>query len=503
MKTIQGFLTKALFIGTLIIGITTASFANAQTLSTGGGSSATANAGPDQTITLPTNSVTLSGSSTGINGFVIYYSWTRLSGSGTISSPSSASTTVTGLTQGTSTFRFMATNNTGDTAYDDVNITVNAGGPGTGGTGASVNAGPDQTLYYPNDSTVLSGSSSGINGLVLYYTWTNLSGSATIGSPNAASTNVSRLSLGDNLFRLTVTNNTGDTAYDEVTVRVLQSGPQLNVPPTAFAGADQTIYTPNSTVYLVGNGSDSDGYIAAYSWSKISGSGVINLPTGSTSGDAVTITGLTLGDSVFRLTVTDDQGSQASDDVTIKVLAGATGGGGTGGTGGGTGGSGSGGGGAMNVCPIGTTGTYPNCLLTTPTSANPIYFVNTINLNVRASTSSRSARVATVAKRALLEVLEGNRSSVWVKVKTSSGATGYVMTRYTQPLVKVGSKAAITERLVNVRSDESLRYAPVRTLKPTDIVDVLYVSPITSWVKIKSADGKTGFVNKFLLKVVQ
>lgn len=496
MKIIQGFLTKALFIGALIIGVTTSSVVQAQTSGT-----PTANAGPDQTITLPTSSVTVSGSSTGINGFVIYYSWVSLTGAGNITSASSATTDITGLTAGTHTFRFTATNNTGDTASDDINIIVN---PAIISGGASVNAGPDQTLYYPNDFTNLSGSSTGINGLVLYYTWTNLSGSASIGSPNAASTSVSRLSLGDNEFRLTVTNNTGTTASDDVIVRVLQAGPPLNILPTAYAGSDQVIYTPNSTAYLLGNGTDPDGTIVSYSWAKISGSGTISGMTGSGAGDAVTITGLTLGESLFRLTVTDNQGGTGTDDVTIKVLSGGCtgtgcGGSGTGGTGG-TGGGGSGGG--VSVCPVGTTGTYPNCTIST-TNTNPIYFVNTTKLNIRASASASSAKVATVTSRTLLEVLEGNRSTTWIKVKTNTGVTGYVMTRYTQQLVKIGNKASITVRLVNVRSDESLRFKPLRTLKPTDVVDIMYVSPITSWVKVKSADGKTGFVNKYLLKVVQ
>jgi hypothetical protein len=496
MKTIQGFLTKTLFVGTLIIGIiTSSSLAQAQVV----GGAPSADAGPDQTITLPTNSVTVSGTSSGINGFVIYYSWTSLSGTGNIVSPSSATTDITGLTAGTHTFRFTATNNTGDTAWDDVNIIVNpAGGPG--GSVATVNAGPDQVIYYPTDQTNLVGSSSGINGIILYYTWTRLSGTSTITSPNTSSTTVSSLSLGDNNFRLTVTNNTGTTAYDDVMVTVLQSPPPFNIPPTAYAGSDQTIYTPNSTAYLVGNGNDPDGSIVSYTWSKISGSGTINGITGSGTGDAVTITGLTLGESVFRLTVMDNQGDTGSDDMTIRVSSsGGTGGGGTGG--GGTGG-GSGGGGGIYVCPVGTTGIYPNCVINT-TNTNPIYFVNTANLNMRASASVLSAKVGRVKIRTHLEVLEGNRSSTWVKVRTNTGLTGYVMTRYTQQLVKVGNRASITVRLVNVRSDESLRFRPLRTLKPTDVVDIIYVSPITSWVKIKSADGRTGFVNKYLLKVVQ
>jgi hypothetical protein len=86
-----------------------------------------ANAGIDQTITLPTSQVTLSGTATDSDGTISTYAWTKLTGTGgTITSPSSASTTVTGLTAGTYTFRLLATDNDGATDADTIQVSVSA-----------------------------------------------------------------------------------------------------------------------------------------------------------------------------------------------------------------------------------------------------------------------------------------------------------------------------------------------------------------------------------------
>jgi hypothetical protein len=302
----------------------------------------TAYAGPDQTITLPTSSVTLSGSGT---AGVVSYTWDVVSGSGNIVSRGSQTTQVTNLTAGTSIFRLTVTDSFGQIGTDDVSIIVNSGGMGGTG-GATAYAGPDQTLPALTTRTTVSGSSTGISGFVIYYSWTKLSGSGTIVSPTQATTDITNLDVGSSTFRFTATNNTGETAFDDVDIVVLPAGPQpTNMPPTAYAGPDQILTSPASSTTLSGSGVDSDGTIASYNWTKISGSGFISPGTGSSNGSVVAITGLTVGTSVFRLTVTDNLGATGYDDLNVVVNPAGTGGGGTGGggTGGTGGGSGSGG----------------------------------------------------------------------------------------------------------------------------------------------------------------
>lgn len=85
------------------------------------------NAGVDQEITLPVNSVSLTGIASDIDGTIASYKWTNLlGGSASIVSPTSASTVINGLSEGSYTFRLTVTDDDGATSFDDVNILVNA-----------------------------------------------------------------------------------------------------------------------------------------------------------------------------------------------------------------------------------------------------------------------------------------------------------------------------------------------------------------------------------------
>lgn len=83
-------------------------------------------AGSNQTITLPTSSVTLSGSSSTDDVSISSYLWTLVSGpAATVVSPSSVSTNITGMVRGNYTFRLTVTDGFGLSDTDDVNVTVN------------------------------------------------------------------------------------------------------------------------------------------------------------------------------------------------------------------------------------------------------------------------------------------------------------------------------------------------------------------------------------------
>ncbi len=97
----------------------------------------------------------------------------------------------------------------------------------------------------------------------------------------------------------------------------------VQTPPIAYAGDDQSITVPESSINVSGTGTDSDGIIVALAWDKISGGpATITTPETTGPGPAVTsITGLSQGSYTFRLTATDDTGLTGFDEMTVTVTA--------------------------------------------------------------------------------------------------------------------------------------------------------------------------------------
>lgn len=73
-------------------------------------------------------------------------------------------------------------------------------------------------------------------------------------------------------FRLTVTDDDGATASDDVRVTV-QAVASVNQPPTADAGPDQMV-DAGAVVMLIGSGSDSDGTVTGVQWNQTEGATV-------------------------------------------------------------------------------------------------------------------------------------------------------------------------------------------------------------------------------------
>jgi Zn-dependent metalloprotease len=183
-------------------------------------------------------------------------------------------------------------------------------------------AGADQRVS-PSASVSLSGSGSDSDGTVASYQWTQTLGPAvTLTGANTQNASFTAPGTGGTTltFRLTVTDNNGAQGIDTVNVAV-------NAPPTANAGADQTVNT-GTAVTLSGSGADVDGSIASYSWTQTAGTSV-TLSGANTA--SASFTAPAAADTLtFRLTVTDNDGATGQDDVVITVTVPSSGGGGGG-----------------------------------------------------------------------------------------------------------------------------------------------------------------------------
>lgn len=272
-----------------------------------------ANAGADKTITLPTNSVTLTGSGTDPDGNISSYQWTKIAGPSQfkIGSPNNTTTTISGLVQGKYSFQLKVTDSLKLSGVDTVNVTVIAAN-----VAPVANAGVDKTITLPTNSVTLTGSGSDADGTIASYLWTKIAGPAqfTIGTATTASTSITNLAQGQYSFQLKVTDNGGLTDLDTVLVTVNAA---VNKAPTANAGADKTITLPTNSLTLTGSGSDPDGTIASYQWTKIAGPTQFTIGTATTA--STSITNLAQGTYSFQLKVTDNGGLSDLDTVLVTV----------------------------------------------------------------------------------------------------------------------------------------------------------------------------------------
>jgi hypothetical protein len=268
-------------------------------------------AGSDTSITLPADSVTLFSLGSDPEGSTLIYRWTKLTGGGAVIHTSDSSATgVSGLGLGSYTFRITVTDKGGATANDDIAVTV-LPKPNTPPT---LTVSPDTVIVLPRDSVILSAFANDTDGVISSYEWKKLSGAGgVIKTPNSSSTVVDELTEGSYVFSIKVKDDDGDSAEASVNVRV---DLPPNILPTVIASKDTIIVLPVSSVKLSSTGSDSDGVIVSYSWTKIAGpSAQILNPTS----DTTTVAGLTNGLYKFEVTVTDNRGGIAKDTVTIDV----------------------------------------------------------------------------------------------------------------------------------------------------------------------------------------
>ena len=277
-----------------------------------------ANAGTDKILTLPVNSTTLTGTGTDADGTIASYTWNKISGpSAIIANAGSASTLISGLLQGVYIFELKVTDNNGGINTDQVQVTVNASV--VMNLPPVANAGSDITITLPANAATLSGSGTDPDGNIVSYSWTLYYGPnmAPLSNANAATTTIGNLLQGSYDIDLTVTDNSGATATDRMVLIVNTAITIPNIPPTANAGADLIITLPTNSISATGIGTDPDGSVNGYFWTKISGPATGNINNANAS--TATFIGLVQGIYVYQLQVTDNNGAIATDNMQVIV----------------------------------------------------------------------------------------------------------------------------------------------------------------------------------------
>lgn len=182
-------------------------------------------AGNDTTITQPASTAIGDGSaSNDPSGSITAYNWRFLSGPVAVvfATPNAAQTTISGMTiQGAYIVQLWVRGSGGisDTAVDSKQITV-VQNPNQVPTAY---ADTNRTIQLPVNSTILQGSGNDLDGTIVSYRWSFVSGPSinNIDSPNSATTNISNLIAGVYTFRLTVRDDMGATGTNTVQVTVL------------------------------------------------------------------------------------------------------------------------------------------------------------------------------------------------------------------------------------------------------------------------------------------
>ncbi|MCA6468299.1 MAG: hypothetical protein IM552_09890, partial [Chitinophagaceae bacterium] len=240
----------------------------------------TVNAGPDQNLSPCfnlTQTTNLEGTYAGDGSFGQSGTWTFLSGPNTpvIGNVNSNNTSVSGLMEGTYTFRWTVSGPCAN-GSDEVSIVVPAARQAITSVGSATRVFCDNTT-----STVFSANPPSLTnetGL-----WTVVSGAGTIVSPNSPTTSITGLTPGaSSTFRYTITNNiTGCVSAGNYTVR-------YSTPPTiSFANLSTFLPFPQTTVSLPFTFTGG----TVTTWQLISG------PTGSTLAPLGTTAPVAIGNS--------------------------------------------------------------------------------------------------------------------------------------------------------------------------------------------------------------
>ncbi|XP_042318512.1 dyslexia-associated protein KIAA0319 homolog isoform X3 [Sceloporus undulatus] len=181
-----------------------------------------ANAGPNQEISLPQNTITLNGSQSKDDHEIVGYEWSLSPKSKgklvTMEGVRSPYLQLSSMEEGDYTFQLTVTDSAEQQSTAEVTVVVQAGknSPPRAVTG------PDKELTFPVQSAILDGSMSTDDFGIVYYHWENISGPSSLQMENvdSAIATVTGLRVGTYYFRLTVKDGQGLSSSATLSVTV-------------------------------------------------------------------------------------------------------------------------------------------------------------------------------------------------------------------------------------------------------------------------------------------
>ncbi|XP_056153979.1 dyslexia-associated protein KIAA0319-like protein [Lampris incognitus] len=278
-----------------------------------------ANAGPNQVITLPRNSITLNGNQSADDHEPLAYEWSLSPDSkGKVVEMQGVRTPILQLSamqEGDYTFQLTVTDSARQQDTAQVTVIVQP----ENNKAPVADAGPEKELTLPVDRTTLDGSKSSDDQKIATYHWKQSKGPDGVKIENADSAvaTVTGLKVGMYEFTLTVTDERKLQSTDTVTVIVREEQDQ---PPVAHVLDSQSISLPLRTASLDGSHSQDDKGGISYLWTRDDSSPAAGDVLNNSDHQTVLFLGnLVQGKYSFTLTVTDSKGQASTDRGTIEV----------------------------------------------------------------------------------------------------------------------------------------------------------------------------------------
>jgi gliding motility-associated-like protein len=234
---------------------------------------------------------------------------TPLTGAGTLTLQ------LNNLTAGTYEFELKATDNSNSSASDRVRLIVNPIPPNKAPV---VDAGAGQAIVLPATNVVFNGTATDSDGTITGVQWTKQSGpNVTLTDATTMDLTVSNLTAGFYVFRLSVTDNSGNVGIDDAILVVTEEPSTVNQPPVVYAGPDTTFVAPLTSITVLGEAIDIDGgIIAEYEWTQTAGTPV----TFQANSSVLVVEDIPVGMYEFTLSASDEEGNVGTDKMILTVI---------------------------------------------------------------------------------------------------------------------------------------------------------------------------------------